>query len=378
MGPRGAGFNGLVQLTKWKIIDMKVVTIVGARPQFIKAAAVSRVFRDNSAVDEVLVHTGQHFDADMSDVFFEQLEIPAPKHNLGISGVGHGAMTGRMMEKIETVLLDEKPDMLLVYGDTNSTLAGSLAATKISIPVAHVEAGLRSFNRSMPEEINRVLTDHMSNYLFCPTSDAVNNLSSEGITGESVVLVGDVMLDAANYFSEKPIDKNSIVHEIKSNDYILATIHRQENTADVEKFISILNFLESVNKHTNIVFQVHPRVASLVAEYKKRVTRSGILFVPPMGYLEMVQMQKNSVLIITDSGGLQKEAYFFKKPCVTLRSETEWVELVNAGWNVLLDPSDSANLDVSKVLARVGTTGDDKMLYGDGSASRQIMDTLLS
>jgi len=356
---------------------MKVVTIVGARPQFIKAAAVSRAFRTNSTIEEVLVHTGQHFDAAMSDVFFEQLEIPAPKHNLGISGVGHGAMTGRMMEAIEAVLLKEEPDKLLVYGDTNSTLAGSLAATKIGIPVAHVEAGLRSFNRSMPEEINRVLTDHISDYLFCPTDDAVNNLFAEGITGESVLQVGDVMLDAAQYFSKKKIHENSVVHEIKSEDYILATIHRQENTDDTPRFFSIMDFLESVSKEVRIVFQVHPRVSKLIEEYKKRVPHSSMLFVPPMGYLEMVQMQKNSELIITDSGGLQKEAYFFEKPCVTLRSETEWVELVKSGWNLLLDPAYSASFDVSKVLSKIGTRGSEKKFYGTGKASEYIMESLL-
>lgn len=322
----------------------KIVTVVGARPQFIKAAVVSRAIREHnmqagagsSTIKEIIVHTGQHFDDNMSKVFFDEMDIPKPDYNLAINSTTHGAMTGRMLEKIEEILIKEKPDWVLVYGDTNSTLAGALAASKLHIPVAHVEAGLRSFNMKMPEEQNRILTDHISTKLFCPTDTAIKNLKNEGIE-KGVHKTGDVMFDAFLYYSKLALEKyekgTNAWRNLFGNlpeDFILLTIHRAENTDDHTR---LKNIVEAINEtKRNFVFPIHPRT-------RKIIEKLGISFdqhvklIDPVGYLEMIYLENVCSMVVTDSGGVQKEAYFAKKPCVTLRDETEWVETVESGWN---------------------------------------------
>jgi UDP-GlcNAc3NAcA epimerase len=310
-----------------------VVTIVGARPQFIKAAPVSHAF-SAAGIREVLVHTGQHFDALMSDVFFDELDIPRPAYNLEVNSLGHGAMTGRMLEKIEETLLAERPDMVLVYGDTNSTLAGALAASKLHIPVAHVEAGLRSFNRRMPEEVNRVLTDHLSAQLFCPTGTAVSNLAREGITA-NVHAVGDVMFDTTLAATRRARTRSTILADLSLDPrgYAVATIHRSENTDDPARFDAVLGRLEQEAASLPVIMPVHPRTRKLMAASGR--APQGVRLIDPLGYLDMTWLVHNAAAVFTDSGGLQKEAYFHRVPCTTLRDETEWVETVEAGWNRL-------------------------------------------
>jgi UDP-GlcNAc3NAcA epimerase len=323
---------------------MKIITVIGARPQFVKAAVLSRIFAQTDGVEEILVHTGQHYDANMSDVFFDEMEIPKPKYNLEINGVGHGAMTGRMLEKIEEVLQIEKPDLLLVYGDTNSTLAGALAAKKLHIKVAHVEAGLRSFNMQMPEEINRILTDRISDLLFCPTQSAMENLQNEGFENfpSLRILSGDVMQDAALYYAQKRPKDSAVLRDIGADPFLLCTIHRQENTDDPARLKAIVETLNRLNEQTKVVMTLHPRT-------KKIIEQSGLQLhfktIDPVGYFDMIGLLENCLMVITDSGGLQKEAYFFKKPCITLRDETEWVELVHHGFNkvVGVDPEKIQN-----------------------------------
>ncbi|MFC1867387.1 non-hydrolyzing UDP-N-acetylglucosamine 2-epimerase [Thermodesulfobacteriota bacterium] len=353
---------------------MKIATIVGARPQFIKAAVVSRVFREyRPEVIELLIHTGQHYDANMSDVFFDELEIPRPHYHLGVGGGTHSQNTGRMIEKIEEVLLKEKPDRVLVYGDTDSTLAGALAVVKLHIPVAHVEAGLRSFNRRMPEEINRVLTDHASDLLFAPTETAVRNLMAEGITGDKVHHVGDVMYDAALYYSEKARKQSHIMDNLGliPKTYILVTIHRPENTDDPDRMRNILaGFADSPMP---IVWPMHPRSCKRLTHYGFHLPPT-IKVIDPVGYLDMVMLEKNAALIATDSGGVQKEAYFQQVPCITLRDETEWVELIACGANQLVGAQStliSAKLNNIKDFA-AGKTG----LYGDGQSGVLIVNCL--
>ena len=353
---------------------MKIVTIIGARPQFIKAAAVSRVFRAQAGIVEKLVHTGQHYDANMSDVFFSELEIPPPAYHLGIGGGHHGEMTGRMLAGIEEVLLSERPDWVLVYGDTNSTLAGALAASKLHIPVAHVEAGLRSFNRRMPEEINRVLTDHASDVLFAPTATAVAHLAQEGIVGNSVHLVGDVMYDAALYFAKKAELDSVILSALNLSPagYVLATIHRQENTDDVGRLRSIFDGLGAID--LPVVLPLHPRTRKRLEEFKIAIAPT-IRLIDPVGYLDMVQLERCAAVIATDSGGVQKEAFFYGVPCITLRDETEWVELVDLGWNQLVSPGD-AGLIAETVRGAVGRRGAEGQPYGGGHAAQKIADVL--
>ncbi len=306
----------------------KILTIVGARPQFVKAAVVSRALAAQSGVREVLVHTGQHHDASMSDVFFREMRIPNPDHHLGVAGLSHGAMTGRMLEKIEEVLQSEKPDWMLVYGDTNSTLAGALAAAKLHIPVAHVEAGLRSFNMRMPEEINRILTDRVSTLLFCPTDSAVANLAREGMS-TGVVRTGDVMADAAYFYAREAADKAVSFRAPPSGDFALSTLHRAENTDDPARLGSIIGALEELHASGLPVYlPLHPRTRKLLGS---RAPKLNLL--DPLGYFDMLQLLKHCRLVLTDSGGLQKEAYLFQKPCVTFRDETEWVELTQHGVN---------------------------------------------
>jgi UDP-GlcNAc3NAcA epimerase len=313
---------------------MRVLSIVGARPQFIKAAAVSRALAAASDVEEIMVHTGQHFDPEMSLIFFEELAIPHPRHNLHIQGGNHGAMTGRMLMAIEEVIVAEKPDWVLVYGDTNSTIAGAIAAAKLHVPVAHVEAGLRSYNRRMPEEINRVVTDHVSELLFCPTGAAIANLEKEGVT-RGVHHTGDVMFDATLHAAQQAKSRSTIRERLglAEGDYTVATVHRAENTDDLEQLRKVLTWLARQARERQVVFPLHPRTRQAVE--RMGLSLDGLVILPPIGYLEMAALIAGSAAVFTDSGGLQKEAYFHGKPCVTLRNETEWVETVECGWNRL-------------------------------------------
>jgi UDP-GlcNAc3NAcA epimerase len=313
---------------------MKILTIVGARPQFIKAAAVSRAIQETDGLSEVMVHTGQHFDSNMSDVFFEELDIPKPRHHLDINGGGHGDMTGRMLMAIEPILLAEKPDWVIVYGDTNSTLAGSLAASKLHVPVAHVEAGLRSFNRRMPEEINRLVTDHLSTLHFCPTATAIANLAAEGVT-KGVHHVGDVMYDATLFAIDKAEKNSGLIADMRLDldGYAVATVHRAENTDDPHQLRAVIDFLhEQARKHP-VVLPLHPRTQQAVS--RMGMGLDGLRVIGPVGYLDMAKLLHHAVEVYTDSGGLQKEAYFHRVPCITLRDETEWTETITHGWNRL-------------------------------------------
>ncbi|MEL6537195.1 MAG: UDP-N-acetylglucosamine 2-epimerase (non-hydrolyzing) [Bacteroidota bacterium] len=356
---------------------MKIITILGARPQFIKAAAVSYVLKQEEQIEEVLVHTGQHFDSNMSEVFFQQLGIPEPKYNLAIHGGGHGQMTGRMLEAIEEVLVKEEPNMVMVYGDTNSTIAGALAAKKLHIPLAHVEAGLRSFNIKMPEEINRILTDRVSDLLFCPTQTAIDNLGKEGFDNfeAQVLLTGDVMYDAVKLFKSLVEQQNVPLPEaVEPNKYLLLTLHRAENTDDPQRLSRLIEVLNKIHENqVEILCPLHPRTRKKLEEYD---LQPRFHTVAPVGYLEMVQLLKNCQLVLTDSGGLQKEAYFFHKPCVTLRDETEWVELVEHGYNTIAG-ADAAIIEkaVGEGLNHQLSFGEN--LYGDGNAAILIRDAML-
>lgn len=382
---------------------MKIVTVVGARPQFIKAAVVSRAIDDynqmasppSAAIREILVHTGQHFDDNMSKIFFEELDIPLPHYNLGIGGTSHGAMTGRMLERIEQVLLDEKPDWVLVYGDTNSTLAGALAAAKLHIPVAHVEAGLRSFNRRMPEEINRILTDHVASLLFCPTDQAVGNLRREGFKhvrggnnsgvnpGSPLVCkVGDVMYDAALFYAPKAERVSTIIErlEVQPRGYVLATVHREENTDNPERLRNIFAGLAQVARELPVILPLHPRTRQALDQTDAAIKNSrNLILLPPLGYLDMICLEKNANVIITDSGGVQKEAFFYRIPCITLRQETEWVELVELGCNRLAgsDPQ-SISFQVADLVRHENSSDFDVPIYGEGDAGKLILEILLA
>ncbi len=362
---------------------MRIATIVGARPQFIKAAMISREIHRRCAnseakpFEEVLVHTGQHFDANMSDVFFEELELPQPDFHLGVAGGGHGEMTGRMLERLEPVLLDVAPDWALVYGDTNSTLAGALAAAKLHIPVAHVEAGLRSFNRRMPEEINRVLTDHIASLLFAPTRTAVANLRREGILPDRIDLVGDVMYDAMLFYRAKA-EKHSrlldVLH-LEPKQFALATVHRAENTDDRERLKGIMEGLERVAETIPVVLPLHPRTRQALRRFGM-LEQSGrtLKLIQPVSYLGMVALESSAAVVVTDSGGIQKEAYFNGVPCLTLRDETEWVELVEAGANILVGTEPQRIL--SGFEKAKGTRIEISDHYGDGQAARAILQKL--
>lgn len=349
---------------------MKVVTIVGARPQFIKAGRLSAAL-DSAGVGETLVHTGQHFDHNMSEVFFEQLRIKRPDVNLGIGGGMHGQMTGRQLAAIEEVLLERKPDWVVVFGDTNSTLAGALAAAKLHIPIAHVEAGLRSFNRRMPEEINRVVADHVSDTLFSPTRIATRNLEREGFEPGKICQVGDIMLDATLHYKSMASAPEGVSTQALSNGFVLSTIHRAENTDDPDRLANILRGLSS--SPLPIVLPLHPRT-------KKSMDEQGISFpdnfvvIPPVGYLEMNWLEANASAIATDSGGVQKEAFFHGKFCVTLRDETEWVELVERGVNKLVGADARLIADALQAKCDVEFTTE---LYGDGTCASQIVQRLL-
>lgn len=352
----------------------KIVTIVGARPQFIKAAAVSReILKHPGRVEEVMVHTGQHYDPNMSQVFFDELEIPAPRYNLEVSGGGHGAMTGRMLEGIEQILLSEKPDWVLIYGDTNSTLAGALAAAKLHIPVAHVEAGLRSFNMRMPEEVNRILADRVSTLLLCPTEVAVENLAREGVV-EGVHNVGDVMYDVALYYRERAKAQSKILqtHGLQEKGFALATCHRAENTDDPVRLEGIISALAEIAVEIPVVMPLHPRTRKLLQQFGLEHHLGALTVVEPLPFLDMVALEQAAKVILTDSGGVQKEAFFYQVPCITMRDETEWVETVELGWNRLAGASREMILNAySAMAASMLRAGGEP--YGDGGAAERIL-----
>ena len=358
---------------------MKLLTVLGARPQFIKAATVSRAIKMRDNIEEIIVHTGQHFDANMSDVFFEQLDIPRPHHNLQIAGLNHGAMTGRMLESVEALMQKEEPDWVLVYGDTNSTLAGALAAAKLGVSIAHVEAGLRSHNPAMPEEINRVLTDRISSLLLCPTKTAIDNLQQEGFPffQQRICNVGDVMFDAVLYYRERVkaeirLDTTGLEHK----GYVLCTLHRQENTDDAIRLSSILGALREIVKDLPVVLPLHPRTRHKVEQQHSPDALKGITVLEPLPYLEMQRLQMSAQLILTDSGGMQKEAYFHKVPCITLRDETEWLETVEAGWNQIVGADSGKILEASRDANKPSRHTHN--LYGNGDASQQVVEKLLA
>ncbi len=378
---------------------LKIMTVLGARPQFIKAAVVSRAIGEfnsaspNGKIKELIVHTGQHFDLNMSEVFFSEMSIPKPSKHLNINRMSHGAMTGRMVEAIESLLEKTSPDLVLVYGDTNSTMAGALAAAKLHIPIAHVEAGLRSFNRRMPEEHNRVITDHLSSLLFCPTTTSVHNLEREGLSNypaadsakakpvmpPQVFQVGDVMYDASLYYYRQAklkaaFAKKIIKERLHGQRFALTTLHRQENTDNQDDFEAILSALINVSKNIPVVWPMHPRTQQVIKAQAldTRLSRSGIVVIDPVGYFDIIEFLENCAIVLTDSGGLQKEAYFFKKPCVTLRSETEWVELVEHGYNQVVgsNPARIVNAVSHMLDAKLNF---DQSLYGRGNAGTEIV-----
>jgi len=349
----------------------KIVSVIGARPQFIKAGAISRKILENTEIEEVLIHTGQHYDSKMSEVFFKELEIPSPKYNLGIGGFSHGAMTGRMIEGIEKILLEEKPNFTLVYGDTDSTLAGALASVKLQIPVIHIEAGLRSFNMQMPEEINRILTDRVSSLLFAPTKRAVENLQREGFENFDceIVCSGDVMYDVALYYKDRAKKPNMVFPK----EFILCTLHRAENTENLQKMKNIFEALNKISSQIPVIMPLHPRTQNKILV--NNIQAENIYFIEPLGYLEMVWALQNCVMVATDSGGLQKEAYYFKKSCITLREETEWVELLEVGCNCLVGADAEKIYQAFKKMSDINLNFD-ALLYGNGNASQKILEVI--
>lgn len=370
------------RLSNWLLgnLNMKIITVVGARPQFIKAAAVSRAIATHYAgqIEEQIVHTGQHFDDNMSKVFFDDLGIPQPHHHFAISGGHHGAMTGKMLEAIEGVLLQETPDCVLVYGDTNSTLAGALAASKLHIPVAHVEAGLRSFNMRMPEEINRILSDRVASQLFCPTQAAVENLASEGIV-QDVHNVGDVMYDVALYYKDKARAQSEVLKKLRLSPkaFALATCHRAENTDDPSRLKEILVALAYVATKMPVVFPLHPRTRKLIQTYELQAMLAQFIVIEPLPFLDMVALEQDASLILTDSGGVQKEAYFYGVPCITLRDETEWVETVQLGWNQLTGANAQAVIQAVDKYENAWHNPSSINPYGNGDAAGQILRHIL-
>lgn len=347
------------------MLRKKIVTVLGARPQFVKAAVLSRVIQSHNNIEEVIVHTGQHYDANMSSVFFEEMQIPAPKYNLDINGMSHGAMTGQMLEKIEGILLKEKPDAVVIYGDTNSTLAGALAARKLQIKVIHIEAGLRSFNMRMPEEVNRILTDRISDLLCCPTQTAIDNLKVEGFDSfdSKVVLSGDIMKDSLEFYSEISEEKSDVIKNLglQSKEFVLATIHRQENTDDIGSLRSIFSALEQIHSEKTVVMPLHPRTKAIL---EKNNLSYNIKFIDPVGYFDMLQLLKECYVVVTDSGGLQKEAFFSGKRCLIAREETEWKELVDHNF------ADIVGSDRTKLIEAFKYSSDENLdfsmpLFGD-------------
>lgn len=372
----------------------KILTIIGARPQIIKAAALSRAIKNDYShlITEIIVHTGQHYDDNMSNVFFEELNIPRPNYNLNIGSGSHGVQTAKMIEGIEDILLNEKPDFLVIYGDTNSTLAGAIAASKIHVPIVHIEAGLRSYNKSMPEEINRIIADHVSTFLFSPTLTGLKNLEREGFQLNAkppfsfdkpgVFNVGDVMYDNSLYFAEIAAQKSDILtkYSLIENEYILTTIHRNNNTDDATRLKAIFEFLLEVSEYSKIVLPLHPRTLKqaekLLDTSLWEAINEKLLILPPVSYLEMIQLEKNARMVITDSGGVQKEAYFFAKPCIIIRSETEWVEIVENGVGILCDAQKEALLKACQHFDLQHKVVFEN-IYGDGKAANKIIDILI-
>jgi UDP-N-acetylglucosamine 2-epimerase len=387
---------------------MKIVTVVGARPQFIKAAAVSRAIqafnqrrrsfgrpRSKKKIQEVLVHTGQHYDYLMDRVFFEELVLPKPDYHLGVGSGSHARQTGMMLERIETVLKKEKPEVVIVYGDTNSTLAGALAAVKLNIPVAHVEAGLRSYNRTVPEEINRLLTDHLSTLLFCPTHQAVRNLLKEGIRDgktRMVKKVGDVMYDSILYYSKFAEKKTNILMDlnlvtphgssiphstVRIPNYYLVTLHRAENTDNPKRLKSILRALNEIGKDVPVILPLHPRTKKMMKVYHLFPETQRIKLIDPVSYLDMLTLEKNAKTILTDSGGVQKEAYWFGVPCFTLRNETEWVETIHSGWNILVGAGKKKIVKEVRQREERKSPPKNRGIFGDGKASEKIVQMIV-
>jgi len=352
----------------------KIVTVLGARPQFIKASVVSGAIEQSGRLKEIVVHTGQHFDKNMSEIFFKELGMKAPDYHLGIGGGRHGEMTGRMLVEIENVLIKDKPEIVLVYGDTNSTLAGALAAAKLHIPVAHVEAGLRSFNLRMPEEINRILTDRISQWLFTPTPVATKNLKKEGVSPKNIFEVGDVMYDVALKHGSEVKAEERVLRRlgIAPKGYILATVHRAENTDNPSRLRVIVEALQRVAQSLPVIWPLHPRTRQILEKsgYLPMAV-ANLHLIEPVGYLDMVQLEKFASVIATDSGGVQKEAFFHGVPCVTLRDETEWVELLDAGWNRLAPPIDSDAV-AGAIISSIGARGAGVSPYGQGDAALRI------
>jgi len=383
---------------------VKIATIVGARPQFIKAAAISRaiqtVNKKKKKIQEILLHTGQHYDYLMDRVFFEELDLPQPHYHLGVGSGSHGKQTGIMLERIEAILQKEKPEAVLVYGDTNSTLAGALAAAKLNIPVAHVEAGLRSYNRRMPEEINRLITDHLSTFLFCPTAQAVQNLLKEGIRdgkGKIVKNVGDVMYDSILHYSKIAKMKSTILEDLnlfnpqslrarglsepeaafRIPQYYLVTLHRAENTDDPKRLKSILKALNEIGKEAPVILPLHPRTKKMMGVHRLSIKARGVKMIDPVSYLNMVMLEKHAKAILTDSGGVQKEAYWLRVPCITLRDETEWIETVKSGWNVLVGAETERIMEEIKRGMRQKRSSGAIRLFGDGKACENIVKVLM-
>lgn len=353
--------------------SQKILTVIGARPQFIKAAVVSRALQKDNDFSEVIVHTGQHFDSNMSGIFFEELNIPIPKYHLGIDSLSHGAMTGRMLEEIEKLIIVEDPEFVLVYGDTNSTLAGAIAARKLHKKLVHIEAGLRSFDMKMPEEVNRILTDRISDFLFCPTQNAVENLQKEGYENFPCRIInsGDVMFDAVLFYKHQAQNSKGSINKFSqlSNEFVLCTVHRADNTESPQKLISIFNALEKINLTTQVVLPLHPRTKRMIETYE---IKTSIKLIEPVSYLEMLYLLDKCKLVLTDSGGLQKEAFFLQKFCITLRESTEWSELVENNVNFL------AGSDEGKILqlyqeCLLNDSDFSVSLYGNGKAGEDIV-----
>ncbi len=346
---------------------MKVATIIGARPQFIKAAPISEKINTINSFSEIIIHTGQHFDKKMSDIFFDEMSIPQPNYNLNINQLDYGFMVEMMVKKISPILTEENIDGVLVYGDTNSTLAGSLAAKKLDIPVFHIEAGLRSYDRSMIEENNRIITDHLSTLLFCPSKEAVKNLKKESLI-DGVILSGDVMYDVYKKFS---FYKDNLDEDLKKSGYILSTIHRRENINSFEKLSAIFKNLNQINNNQKIIMPLHPHTKQKIEKYK---IQTNISIIDPVGYISMLSLLNDCEMVITDSGGLQKESYFAKKKCITIRDQTEWVELIDVGTNVLCQPKNLYHIynQISKIADNFS-----KNLYGNGKASTHIIESII-
>lgn len=360
---------------------MKVIHIVGTRPQLVKLSIVSKRIKEQGVLEQQVIDTGQHYNKNLVDVFYRDLEMSRPDFNLEVGSLSHGAQTGRMLEKVENCLQEIKPDGVIVYGDTNSTLAGALATSKIHIPLFHIEAGLRSYNRKMPEEINRIVTDHLSDYCFVPTKNAIDNLIREGIPLEKIFNFGDVMFDVSLEYGKKAENKSRILDilQLDPESYVLATIHRSENTNDRGLLHKIFNALEMVSKRIPIVMPLHPRTKRILESqnlknYNEKVSK----VIEPVGYLDMLMLLKNSKLILTDSGGVQKEAYFYKRPCLTLRNETEWKELLEIGWNKLVDLNVSDNKIAQFITDNMEFIGTRDEVYGSGNASKRIAETIAS